>query len=360
MKKAIDIEFSASLFDKCNLGCAFCFSKFADNKVDNDKIRNIPNEVINTLLKDINCNSAPKHLVVRSWGGELFADDISDETFEAYKDYILLLDKLIKENAKCNIDDIEYRWLSNGVFTKRERVKKLLEETNSRISFSYDAIHRFHNDSQKDIWLESIKYFYDLLDSIGITFTKPNIDAIMKGDRWFNEVVKMDCHIDGNYYWANRNWEYFMPSEEDLFNFFVWCCENCPQLNFLPDFVKPSENKKAPKSCICNHTIQYYNGKCSKDCVRRTSCLDPELFYGEDNNKTLEDEENCFQIKIDRFENIKRCLLCEYYNLCGAGCPGSMIFKHFKHSKDCMYKRLFEYLKQHPELRELIKSKDND
>ena len=87
----------------------------------------------------------------------LFFFFLSDIMFNEYK---LLVDEI--SNKFKQYDStliIRYSWLTNGVFEKYDRVLDLLKYSNGTISFSYDPIGRFSNDTQLDQMLRCYAFF---------------------------------------------------------------------------------------------------------------------------------------------------------------------------------------------------------
>ena len=113
------------------------------------------------------------------WGGEVFFDGVPDRVFAAYYQ---IIDQITNdfETQHPNIK-LHFHWLSNGVFTKRDRVEQLLQTYHdiSTIGFSYDPVNRFSSELQRNSMIDNALYFKKLgfCDTVSITFTKPNIET---------------------------------------------------------------------------------------------------------------------------------------------------------------------------------------
>lgn len=356
-RKSKVYEISVALFDNCNLCCSFCFSKRKDNKIDRERILSMPYELMKHVLVDIK-KYGIEILNVRSWGGELFADFIDDSVFSVYKEYVDTYRKICQE--QCPNVKLQFHWLSNGVWTKWERVKDLLDYSNATLSFSYDPNGRFSNEKQIEQLFENIHKFDAYHNTISITLTKDNINSYINGDKWF-ESLGNDYKVDANYYWANRDWEKHIPTDEDLYRFFMWGLENKKyNIDIIELIAKSGVNVGAERYCNCLFTAQYNHGVYTKDCVKRTSILDPKRFYGDVADQVNED--NCTAIKNNILLNKRKCLLCSYYGKCSLGCMGSMIFDGYKMSKECPYLRVMKYIEQDKEkfLKEINEWKDKE
>ena len=341
-KKIKFYEVAVSLFETCNLHCKFCFERH-NKPIDEDKIRSFPEKIINNIREDI-IKYHPEMFIFKVWGGELFFDNIPDKLFDCYYDLYNDMKKRIEKEFPWI--KFEISWLSNGVWTKKERVENLLIKTNSKVALSYDPLDRFSNDKELEIWKDNFEYLKNkkLLSFVAITLTKPNIYEFIKGD----EIIKsipLDMQIDVNYYAANPGWEKYIPSDEDLFLFFKWCVDN-KQFNvaavesFIRHMIK-EESEYVPKWCTCKNSRQCIDGLPILDCVKQASSLDRKDFYGEYESET--DESNCTEVK-NSIGMLKRgCISCEHYKTCPQICWVSIIFKGYK-TTYCPIKRLYNYI----------------
>lgn len=347
-KRAGIYEISCSLFSACNLNCKFCFQDHNNCDIDVNNIMNIPSKIIEVISQDIIDCGIDKKFYIRLYGGELFFDNIPDSIFDVYHKFYHEL-KLQLNNAFPN-RDIETYWGSNGVFTKMERVETLLKETNSFLALSYDPVDRFANDSQRDIWLETLRYFYskELLSSVSIMLIKPSLPKYFAGDNYFNQIPE-DVSIDVNQYISNPNYEKYNISDDEIFIFYKWCLNshlfNIDPINTL---ISNYLNKDPQRHCYCKCSNFFdVNGYHTKNCVNKYSKLPASDFYGDITDKVT--EENCTEVKNSIGLQKRGCLLCEHYEYCPTICWTSIIFKGYKVTI-CPYQRLYEYLKNNPKI----------
>ena len=343
-KKIKFYEVAVSLFETCNLHCKFCFERH-NKPVDIEKLKTYPDKIVNGVREDI-IKYHPQLFVLKFWGGELFFDALPDSIFDVYYNlYSEIKNKILTEIPWM---EFEVSWLSNGVWTKRDRVVNLLEKTNSKLALSYDPLERFSNEDELNTWKANFEYFKEkkLLNFIAITLTKQNIYKYIEGDEIIKQVP-LDMQIDVNYYAANPGWEKYIPSDEDLYAFFKWCVDN-KQFNvaavegFVRHMIK-EESNYVPKWCTCKNSRQCIDGQPILDCVKQASSLDRKDFYGKYEPET--DESNCTEVK-NALGMLKRgCVSCEHYKTCPQLCWVSIIFKGYK-TTYCPIKRLYEYIKQ--------------
>jgi len=332
-------EISCLLFERCNLKCKFCFEGHRNNKIDVDYIRKIPNLIIDNFKEEYKKYNNIKEVNIMLWGGELFFDALPDSLFDEYKLLVDNFRELFSESFP-NIK-IRFSWLSNGVFTKWERVKDIIEYSNGIINFSYDPIDRFGSYKQKELMLENSKRFYEfgLSEVVSITLTKQNINEFISNTTDINTMMST---IDVNFYIPNKNWEELMPTDDDIFNFFKWALDNrLFHIKVIEKLIWYYTTEYIQRHCDCKSCSQLTYGEWSVDCAKRSSELPTEMFFGEYAN--IINEENSNDIKVSLGIKKRGCQLCKYYDRCQMPCWISMVFSEYKTTR-CPYEKAYEYI----------------
>ena len=355
-KKLRKYEISCVLFDKCNLKCPFCFEADKKYKIDIDYIRTIPELVFKNYKETIERDQLDIDVVnIMFWGGEVFFDGVPDAVFDAYYQ---IVDKIIDQFA-INFPNtkLHFHWLSNGVFTKRDRVQKLLETYRdiSTIGFSYDPVNRFSSDKQRDTMINNALYFKKLgfCYSISITLTKPNIEAWLKS---INDLIFFKDHdflIDTNFYIANPNWELYLPNDEMIYQWLRKVIDNkLFNIMIVKKILWKDFDTTIDKFCDCHQCSQITNGVWSIDCASRSSALPKNRFYGKYSDLITEQTTNPIKASIGI---VKRgCLLCEYNERCQMPCWISVIFDQYQCTV-CPYQLIHRYIEQNPAIVEQFK-----
>ena len=349
-------EISCALFEACNLKCKFCFEGHRNNRIDYDYIRAIPDNVMKAVRSDFQKYKNIKDVNVRLWGGELFFDALPDSLFDLYKELVDKFNKTFKEEFP-NVE-LKFSWLTNGVFTKWERVKDILDYSHGTIGFSYDPSGRFSTERQKQLMIENVQRFHELkcFNCLSITLTKQTIQEYISGKSDLLDKLNLGERYDINFYTANPNWETLLPDDEDLFQFFKWGLDNnlwyINVISGLVDTKLYDGINKVQHYCDCKTCVQYSNGSPTVDCVKRASILPREMFYGKYTDCIT--EENVSDIKLSMGMMKRGCLECEFYDRCQMPCWVSVIFEGFKPTY-CPYKKAYEYLDEHPEIIERYK-----
>jgi hypothetical protein len=107
-------------------------------------------------------------------GGELFSDKIEDRVFD---DYITLTNKLLEYGKEIKLP-LEVCYITNFVWTKKDRIKKFLKDNDLKVMSSYDPSGRF-NATNFEIYKENIKEFKDYILGVNVIMTKPNIEKFV-------------------------------------------------------------------------------------------------------------------------------------------------------------------------------------
>ena len=334
-------EISCLLFERCNLKCKFCFEGHRNNKIDVDYIRKIPNLIIDNFKEEYKKYNNIKEVNIMLWGGELFFDALPDTLFDEYKLLVDNFRKLFSESFP-NIK-IRFSWLSNGVFTKWERVKDIIEYSNGIINFSYDPIDRFGSYKQKELMLENSKRFYEfgLSEVVSITLTKQNINSFISNTTDINTMMST---IDVNFYIPNKNWEELMPSDDDIFNFFKWALDN--RLFGIYDIEKlvmtsMNTSKTIGRTCNCDKHLSHCKNCVTYNCVKSSTIFGNDMFYANETQNITEDSVSNIKASLGILK--RGCLTCKYYGSCSMPCWTSILFKHYKIS-ECPYKKAHEYI----------------
>lgn len=351
---------TCELFDDCNLRCAFCY-KNCSNKVNNASLQYIKEQLPNDLEKLVLPELIRRDvhtLIVSLYGGELFYDDIPDEYFEAYEQ--LFWDWKSRVLSKLENCKVMSCFVSNGVYTKRERVAKILEHLNAVMNISYDPTGRFAMAEQEQLCYDSINYFNKLgrLAMVTVTLTRPSIQKIMKEDI-FAKFSK-DILLDISYYSPSNNDNYaLMPSDDEVWEFYKFCIDkgyNVSETNNLCLVIKRPE-LKIPTYCECKYSTgtALVNGKtiCSPahfDLINDTYEGGVEEFFGENYEALLKDK-SANKCEVGKAK--RGCYTCEYEQLCPAMCYTTILW-HGTKLTECPLKKGIEYLKEHPEKMEYL------
>lgn len=342
-KKPKSYEIACMLFENCNLNCKFCFETHLNKKIDLEYIKEIPNILASNFKKEYTKNPTIEKVYLMLWGGEIFYDALKDEVFDTYYIFIDKINNIFKEEfPKVKVI---FSWLSNGVFSNKERVRKVVEYSKGIINFSYDPINRFKTKNQLNQMFSSAKYFKALGygDKISITLTKDSIKAFITMDTKLKQFNDMGYNIDVNYYIANPNWKSLLPSDEEIYSFFNWGLDNkLFNCKVIEKLIEVSLNNKVSHYCDCKYCSQITNGEWSVDCAKCSSVLAPHFFYGKYTDRITEENVNEIKACMGLFK--RGCLTCDYYENCQMFCWIAIIFNGFIPTI-CPYKKLYEKIK---------------
>lgn len=324
------LEVCLILFDRCNLGCSFCFQDHSHLKSPSE-IESLFKNLIPQLEQSLRSRPHINHLIFRIWGGEVFMDMLDDSYLIAYKNLQEKISKWLNEHNYT----YEFCYSSNLIFNKIDRIKKFLEDTKSTIATSYDPVERFHTQEQEDLWWTNIKEFHP--EVISITLTKLNIEKYINS----NILFKLkDYIIYPEYYIHNRNWQKYAPTSEDILNFYKYYYNsgltNIPELNLLIE----SYNNPNGRYCVCSNSCSFINDKLTFSCLLRSGTVDMLNEYGMTLEQCMSDK--CTSIQYNLTTSKLKCFSCEHYNYCRLPCMASQLHK----SKDssCAIDQFYKWL----------------
>jgi sulfatase maturation enzyme AslB (radical SAM superfamily) len=322
--KVIDhSEVVVNFFDYCNMKCSFCTQEH-DSKEGMTKeaiLSKVP-EILNYIN-----NNPSEEFLLHLMGGELFQDELIDSGFlDYYSEFVEQLEQGKREGVF-----IDYNFISNLIFTRRDEVKQFLDKHQLKLAISYDPVARFSKD-QLVKFKENVEIFEPYIRMFSSVMTKQNMRAIIDGDDYFSYLYsKFECHWDYLLV-GDVRLDKMMPKESEVYEFYTYLIDNYPNCINIKQFT--DKNAKANKmGCTRGNSFTIFADNsvpvgCSGSVVLK-------------NNKT---EDNWSTKIIDNFLQDNECLTCEYYQRCNLTC-----FVHNDYSdlvKDvhgCVYKKVFEY-----------------
>ncbi|MDR3607764.1 MAG: radical SAM protein [Oligoflexia bacterium] len=326
-------EFFINFFERCNLQCGFCYQKH-DDWTGIDGILG----KVHSLLKQVDrLGSQYLGYQVNMMGGELFMDEVPDEVFEKYFEFVIKVSEGIRARGKY----AHFHFVTNLIFSKTERVTNLLEQLKRHghevpICVSYDFSGRF-NKATLEVFKRNLETFFPSIKMISTVLTKPNVE-IMLGKR-SEESATIDylkslynrglyCYFD--YFSPQHNAESYSPSDQELFEAFSWLIEHFPKSGPVQDMFDLRPQKM---SCRADQIVQPDGtvGRCRILVDKRTLGDFGGTPYNFDNGNMQ-----------GRFVENMGCLQCEYFDNCGLGC--FLLHDYDKRPKmdTCLFRKLYQ------------------
>lgn len=333
------LAYDVILFEKCNMSCDHCFQTDHTKDWDLNVVNDLADRIYASFVEQYNTRNNKLDLLTISFcGGELFADGIDDSRFEIYKQ---LINDITTNIRQIYQGLISFEMISNGVFTKTDRVIDFLKATNSKISISYDPVSRYKSTNQKRRAITNINAFKSLglLDEISITLTKQSIDYYVNNDDLHQFK---DLSIGINYFIASKNENISMiPADDDYFRFWQYCHEhNYTNVKAYAQFINNIKHHSRDRFCICDDRLIVRNGIITYNCAIYSSNFNNCDFYG----STNVNETTVRFVKRSLAENKRNCASCLYFDVCPGICSASTLFKYNNLSNNCPNKRLIELL----------------
>lgn len=351
------------MFDLCNMKCKFCFESENGNRtndIDFDYIRNLPKVLIDEHLSVLE-EKGVTDINLSAYGGELFLDGFPDELFDLYQNLVEEFKRLLKEkySRPCNVTST---WLTNGIFTKYERVEKFLNAVGGELCTSYDLVDRFETEKQREIWHDFFVYFKSRIKSVTLTLTKGNIKALCSGaDEYFWEITKCpEICIDISYYFPlNNNYVKFMPNDNEVYNFYEWAIKNrlftCNVIDSLMATVVNPENVN--RYCHCLNGVSAFRAP-DNSTIFANGCF--EVVEKMLTTETLDEfyDENIDLIKLSNGNVVDKrvigaakrgCFMCDYFNRCQRACYMILLHREYQLIA-CPLKRAYKFIETHPDI----------
>ena len=324
--KVVDYcEIVACLFEHCNLSCVFCPQNHEDILGASEKeiLAKAP-----IIANYINNNTRSKYFSIHIMGGELFQDKWIDDGF------LEIYEKFIEEIRRIVTDDkvVVYNFVSNLLFTRTTEVIYFLAKHDLKFSISYDPHGRF-NKEQLELFKKNVDIFRDRIRMVSCVMTKQNMNAIVKGDDYFDFLYNQ-YPVDWDHLLPSTGTKvdrHLMPKESEVFEFYKKLIDKYPDcINIAPFTNGKSENKM---SCTRGNSLTIMpDGSLPKGCSG--SVLLQE--YNTEDLGGTKIMENWVQ-KYNCFE-------CDYFQRCPMTCFIKSDFKHIEEDlDDCVFRKSFKY-----------------
>lgn len=311
----------------CNMRCKYCF----ENNVENKRFmsREIADQVISFVKKQIDGNKAIERLHIRWFGGEpCLAIDTIEYISKALIDY-------------CNQKSILYNSLivSNGALLNRQMASRLKDVQVKRVQLTIDGMEDYYSEIkgvEKEVFhnvINNICEIYDLIKVvIRVNVSENNIDQIEKLSTYLLKEKDLNKKI-WIYYELVRNFEHnkeknsLTPCEFEQLKSSIMkkltqlgCIDSL--LHYLPQRNIFSCGAMQCKSATIGPQGELY--RCDNGLGKN------EFVIGDCRSGFARNNADCRFLLANYKEKCKECCLLP---ICGGGCLEDRIIE--KNEKDC-------------------------
>jgi hypothetical protein len=309
-------EIIVILFEYCDLSCLFC-NQDHDSVFGIDSIANKIEEIklsIDTLLL-----KGKKEFSIHLMGGELFSDELDDKVFRDYEN----LTEQIRHYCDSKNVPVNVSFVTNFVWTKKDRVKSFLDKTGVEVMSSYDPAGRF-NPKTFEVFKENIQEFKDYVTTVSVVITKPTIDKFVKNQAPFFQYLYDNFEVFFDYYGPEKNQAFLMPKDVEVRDFMKFMADNWPKTIPIRDFFSKTKGKM---TCMDTYTIMPSGkwGGCGQ-----FEHLDKVIPI-----KLVTEQE-----WLDSYD----CFNCEHFQRCSLGCFMSNHVNNMRTQKECWMKEVYDYV----------------
>jgi radical SAM protein with 4Fe4S-binding SPASM domain len=321
-----EAEIEVSLFQACNLKCAFCWQDHDDTTGLDEIIEKA--EPINQFISDNSCTRFNICLM----GGEIFQD--GRDKFDEYFDLI----KKVDDHAKSLSKQANIILVTNCLFTEVEKVEIFLNKLEkNNIEFCITTSIDFHGRAiahhVNTLWHKNIIKFKKHVGTINLVLTRPTIDKFLNSDTsYFKYLYDEGFPISFDYYTPETNAQILVPSDKEILDFLLKVIDEFPNIQPIKQWI---ENDINQMTCMSLNKITILPNGRILTC--RQLQYDPKEFEHKIN---YESNANI----IESFVTKKECLSCEFFGRCGFSCfvmEDHVYFAQRKQLSECLYKIMF-------------------
>ncbi len=322
-------EIELTLFENCNITCDFCFH---DKKSQTGLTREEMFSKIPLIVDFLKKQRGRVDLVqINLVGGELLQDRWMDRLCQDYTD-------LLKE-LKPYFDEFNFKMkvviVSNFLFKKRERVKKLLldlrkAEIDSYLIASYD----FHGRPMSRLYTDNISWFGpEYICSINLVGTSESIKEFIKDKDLYFKFLYNNFNIYFDDFIPDAGSDESVPTDSEFFNWYKFIAEKYPRIQPVADLINNNFNKM---HCLSLNKITIFPDN-------RTSNCRWHRYEQKDFNTKLNLKDNAGMMQ--NFLDEMGCLSCEYFQKCGFRCFTQWDWRNRKRDMDtCPLKSFYKFL----------------
>lgn len=324
--KVVDYcEVVVLLFEHCNMSCVFCPQNHDSmlGATKDEILSKVP-----LIVNYINSNQRSKYFSVHTMGGEVFQDRFIDADFlNTYQEYV---DK-IQEGVNPD-KTVVVNFVTNLITNRADQLLEFLNRNNLKISISYDSAGRF-TPVTLEIFKRNIEIFKDKIRMVSSVATKQNIDALIKGDAYFdylydNFTIDFDSLLPST---GTKTNIHMMPAESKLLEFNKLLVDKYPEVLNIQPFVNSKTQNKMSCTRGNSFTLMADNSVprgCSGSVLLKDN-ITPDLGS---------------TVIMDNFMKKYNCFECPFYQRCPFTCFIKHDFKHITQDlDDCVFKKTFEY-----------------
>jgi radical SAM protein with 4Fe4S-binding SPASM domain len=320
-------EIIVTLFELCDLNCVFC-NQDHNSIVGMESIVKKSDTVIE-VIKHLQITKSKTEFTVNFMGGEIFSDKVPDAVFEDYK----VLANTLHDYSKSSGLKIDLCFVTNFVWTKKQRVIDLLAATHADLGTSYDPAGRF-NPETFEIYKQNVVEFKNYIKLVNVVLTKQNIDKFLKEQTPFFDYIYENFDVYFDHYTPEKNVNVVLPKDVDLKAMTLYMYNNWP--NAYP-YKNYSLKVKKNMTCMDTYTIMP-DGRYGKCDILLSSSLPektiPIKFIKVETKSQLE----------EKWFADYNCLECDQFYRCSLGCFLSNHINSSRTQENCWLKEVYDYI----------------
>ena len=313
------------MFDACNLCCEFCYLGSHRSRPQRKIFSDAAGDFASYIPERIK-NGGYEEVVVRLYGGEIFADSNEDWVYEACRELVVFIKSILMVPVKT-------KFISNCVFADWGRAESLLEETGSCLNMSYDPAGRYTDERMRRLAIKTGRHFIErgLLNEVTTLLTAQNIEAIVKGDAFLDSLGE-SIRVEFSDYVPNEKWEKCTPDAERLCQLYRWGVDNARYgIELFYDLMSCAahETKEKTKFCSCDNTLIYVPAerRFINECVERNRQVQRQFGgTGDEVRMSSMLKETCVYCEYYRTCPM-HCAKTTLFDACAGGCPARMLFE---------------------------------
>ena len=323
-KQSGTLGLSLILFYHCPLRCSFCKQDQRDKKGMD------PLSIAKKLeqVKEIVDNHSGSKIMMSIMGGEIFGDEVSDETLISIlsllgniNDYIILKGKTLSFEAISTSLILNN---PNRVISFMKRLKEFIPT--ATLGVSYDKYYRFTGKTFP-LFLKNLEIMEEHIDGVSFVLTKKYAQFLLSGEKdFFFEYLYSKFNTTFGFYSSNspqfgmaKADEVLTPSDEEIVKSIKYLDKHYPKLGTLAVLRNPPLDKTPVKSSCNKSYVILPDGSLNKCCFKQ----DPKQMCVANGMKN-------------------ECMSCTHFKYCVVPCMSDR-FNPLTINNSCLMRKIYDY-----------------
>lgn len=334
-KRPVIAESEITLFEHCELNCAFCgHDKNSTVGMSREEILKKADITINHMKK-MHADKIPFYQL-NIVGGELFSDTAHKlGLYEYYKELVHILN----DKAKYfKFKEFTVAFVSNFLMSTDalDDLVILLKYIRSKdIKVNVIASYDFSGRVVDSRWKYNLNKLSDFVSSVNCVMTAPSMKKFIKGNNAYFDFIYNKYEVYFDYFIPDKGTDYLIPKDSLLLDVLKKIHSDYPNIHPFKELFK-EDNLPVHTSCLSLNKITIFPDNSTSNCRWKR--------YTDDDYRTKINYDDNRNMILD-FIATEGCMVCDYFERCTLRCSNQWSWNNrVKDLDDCALRIFFKHI----------------